>query len=138
MRRTATRARLRGIVVGQLAGLDAKGAPVVDYPGNAAAPLVARTCVTLRREFVGREITLAFDGGDPERPVVMGIVQSAPVEIAVDGDRVVLTGKEEIVLRCGKASLVLTRAGKVLLRGAYVSSRSSGVNRVKGGSVQIN
>ena len=31
-----------------------------------------------------------------------------------------------------------TRAGKVLVRGAYVSSRSSGVQRIKGGSVQIN
>jgi hypothetical protein len=26
----------------------------------------------------------------------------------------------------------------VLLRGAYLSSRSSGVNKIKGGSVQIN
>ena len=30
------------------------------------------------------------------------------------------------------------RAGKVLIRGAYLLSRSSGVNRIKGGSVQIN
>ena len=44
----------------------------------------------------------------------------------------------EIELRCGKASLILTRAGKVLIRGAYLLSRSSGVNRIKGGSVQIN
>jgi hypothetical protein len=34
--------------------------------------------------------------------------------------------------------LTLTHAGKVLIRGAYVLSRSSGVNRIKGGSVQIN
>lgn len=46
--------------------------------------------------------------------------------------------EEEIELRCGGASIVLTRAGKVLLRGAYLLSRSSGVNRIKGGSVQIN
>ena len=31
-----------------------------------------------------------------------------------------------------------TKAGKVILGGAYVLSRSSGVNRIKGGSVQIN
>ena len=49
-----------------------------------------------------------------------------------------LTAEREIELRCGKSSLVLTRAGKVLIRGAYLLSRSSGVNRIKGGSVQIN
>jgi hypothetical protein len=41
-------------------------------------------------------------------------------------------------LQCGKASITLTRAGKVLINGAYVSSRSSGVNRLKGGSIQLN
>jgi hypothetical protein len=60
------------------------------------------------------------------------------VEIERDGDRIVLEADREIVLRCGEASLTLTRAGKVLIRGTYVLSRSSGVNRLKGGSVQIN
>jgi uncharacterized protein (DUF2345 family) len=56
----------------------------------------------------------------------------------VDGEQVVIEGKKEIVLKCGKSSITLTRAGKVLIRGAYVLSRSSGVNRIKGGSVQVN
>jgi hypothetical protein len=42
------------------------------------------------------------------------------------------------VLRCGKASITLTSAGKVLIRGTYVLSRSSGVNKIKGGSIQLN
>jgi len=56
-------------------------------------------------------------------------------EVRVDGERVVFDAKKEIVLRCGKASITLTRAGKVLIRGAYLLNRSSGVNRIKGGSV---
>ena len=43
-----------------------------------------------------------------------------------------------MVLRCGKASITLTKAGKVLIEGSYVLSRSTGVNRIKGGSVQLN
>jgi hypothetical protein len=62
----------------------------------------------------------------------------SPLEAEVDGERLVFTAKKEIVLRCGKASITLTRSGKVLIRGAYLLSRSSGVNRIKGGSVQIN
>ena len=49
-----------------------------------------------------------------------------------------LRTEEEIVFECGKASITLTKSGKILIRGAYLLSRSSGVNRIKGGSVQIN
>jgi hypothetical protein len=42
------------------------------------------------------------------------------------------------VLKCGNASITLTKAGKILVEGTYVSNRSSGVMRIKGGSVQIN
>jgi hypothetical protein len=53
----------------------------------------------------------------------------------IDGKALVLEAKEQIVLRCGKASITLTRAGKVLVQGAYLSSRSTGLNRIKGGAV---
>jgi len=56
----------------------------------------------------------------------------------VDGKRVVLEGKEEIVLKCGEASITLTKAGKILIRGKYLLNRSTGVNRIMGGSVQVN
>jgi hypothetical protein len=59
-------------------------------------------------------------------------------KIEVEGKRVVLSAADEIVLRCGKSSITLTRAGKVVIRGAYLLSRASGVNRIKGASVQIN
>ncbi len=58
--------------------------------------------------------------------------------VLLDGKRVVLEGKEEVVLKCGDASITLTKEGKILIRGKYLLNRSSGVNRVMGGSVQIN
>jgi len=64
---------------------------------------------------------------------------SAAIEtVRVDGKRVVIEGQEEIVLTCGDASITLTKAGKILIRGKYLVSRSSGVNRILGGSVQVN
>ena len=59
-------------------------------------------------------------------------------EVTVDGQRITFNAREQIELRCGKASIILTRAGKIIIRGAYLLNRSSGVNRIKGGSVQIN
>lgn len=58
--------------------------------------------------------------------------------IRVDGKKVVIEGEEEVVLTCGEASITLTKAGKIIIRGKYLVSRASGVNRILGGSVQVN
>ena len=49
-----------------------------------------------------------------------------------------LRAEREIVLECGDASITLTRAGKVLIRGHYILSRASGYNRIKGAAIDIN
>ena len=91
---------------------------------------------------------LMFEDGNAARPIVMGVLHegaSTPldqppghVEVDADGQRMIVSAKEQLVLRCGKASITLTKAGKVLIEGSYVLSRSTGVNRIKGGSVQLN
>ncbi len=63
---------------------------------------------------------------------------SIPKVANVDGESVVIEGQKEVVLRCGDASITLTRSGKILIRGKYLLNRSSGVNRIMGGSVQVN
>jgi hypothetical protein len=148
--------RLEGVVLGILVGFNETGVPLVNFPANPTGdPIPARSAVALGKDTVARDIALLFEDCDPCRPIVMGLIQhpedtrpmpsesarregQSPIEADVDGERIVFTAKKEIVLRCGKASITLTRAGKVLIRGAYLLSRSSGVNRIKGGSVQIN
>jgi hypothetical protein len=49
-----------------------------------------------------------------------------------------VSAEREIVLRCGDASITLTRAGKVIIKGRYVVSRSTGYNKIKGATVDIN
>ena len=60
------------------------------------------------------------------------------IEADVDGRRVRLTARDEIVLQCGKASITLRRNGRVIVRGTYIETHSEGTNRIKGGQVQIN
>jgi hypothetical protein len=138
---------LGGIVVGRIESLASPWAPRVSIDGLVpdGADVLARTTLSLTKDDVGSEVALMFEGGDLERAIVLGrILQSIrvlkPDGVLIDGQsrKVELTGEHEIVLRCGQASITLTRAGKIILRGTYISSRSSGVNRIKGGSVQIN
>ncbi|WP_260955709.1 phage baseplate assembly protein V [Pseudomonas citri] len=141
---SSTPTRLEGVVIGVLLDVPEADAPVVGFPGCPGdTGLAARTTTPLSREDIGAQVALMFEAGDPARPLVIGRIQrlpqtAGPVVAHLDGERLEFSAEREIVLRCGKASITLTREGKVLIRGAYLSSRSSGVNRIKGGSVQIN
>jgi len=138
----STRVLLPGTVVGRLVRYEANGA-AVDFPGNPTArPVTARATVQLDHTSVGSEFVLLFENGDPARPIVVGVlspaVSNSKVVAELDGERVVLSAEREISLKCGEASITLTAAGKILIRGTYVLTRSSGANRIKGATVEIN
>lgn len=145
----STQPRVDGVVIGILAGFDSQQRPLVVFPDNPNdTSLPARATTPLTNDDIGREMALLFENGDPSSPMIIGRVRHSkeielkpeipPHSVTVDGERMLIEAKEEIVLKCGKASITLTKAGKVIIRGAYLLSRSSGVNRIKGGSVQIN
>jgi hypothetical protein len=121
------------------AGFDDDGRFRVQLP-EAAEPVCAISAVALNAVDVGSQVIVAFQDGDATRPVILGRVQErvAPAHARADGKRLVIRAEQEIELRCGEASIILTRAGKVLIRGAYVLTRSRGANKVKGAYVDIN
>jgi hypothetical protein len=116
--------------------------------GGDSAPRSARTTVALGPDAVGREILVCFAG--PARdPVVVGVVvapgdgteapaASPHLDLLVDRRRIVLTAQQEIVFRCGAASITLTPDGRVVVRGADVISSATRTNRIRGGAVRIN
>src|SRR5574340_87580 len=149
-------APVTGVLVGVVAKVEDRGVVFVEYPSNTVdRSLPARSIIKVEAPDVGREVVLQFESGDPEKPIIMGFLNSQqgqeyalldqilakaekPIDVKVDDETLTLTAQKEVIIRCGKSSITLTRAGKVLIRGAYLLSRSSGVNRIKGGSVQIN
>lgn len=137
--------------VGRMHGFDLLDRPLVSNlaqcPGQV---LVARSTVQIVRSMAGADVVVLFEGGDPQRPIIVGVIgrqavadaapstPAASVVLEVDGDRFVVDAEREIVLRCGDASITLTRAGKVIIKGNYILSRSTGYNKIKGAAVDIN
>ena len=152
--------KLDGVVIGMVMDVTKDGIQVV-FPGNPSEEAIsARATVPLSTRDIGAEVALIFEQGNPGAPIIMGRLlrpgdgmddpddgtteldmAPAPMRVSVDDEAeeiVEITGKEQVVIRCGRASITLTKAGKILLRGAYISSRSSGANRIKGGSIHLN
>lgn len=133
---------------------------MADIPALSTIPVSQKLC--------GKQVALLFNEGKMSQPVIMGIIHNPLTEIlenfelsaadsghdstteseqqkiissnklSIDGKRIVLEGTEEIMLKCGDASITLTKSGKIMIRGKYLLNRSTGVNRILGGSVQVN
>lgn len=153
-------APIEGVRIGRIVCINESGLVLVDFTGNSLGPIVARTTSSSnakllgKKNLAGREVLLAFDNNDPGHPIILDTMYSLIEEITepaatpleaekqqeatIDGQRISFDAENEIVLQCGKASITLTKAGKVLIKGDYVLSHSSGENRIRGGSISIN
>ena len=145
--------------VGILVGLSESGDILVEVEGVGERP--ARLLAGVERgeigrnENVGREVLMVFEKGNPDRPIIIGLMEDkldeilslqdkgrenhrSPLAVKVDGERLLIQGKEEIVLQCGQGSIILKKDGKIILKGTNILSRSAGLHRIKGGTVTIN
>jgi hypothetical protein len=138
-----------GAATGRLVGFDGEARPLITGIDELSDDVVpALTTVALTASHIGSTVVLLFDRGRLNRPIVIGIVRDSlqrdqadllgETVCDVDETRLVLSAKREVVLRCGDASITLTQAGKVIIRGNYIVSRSSGYNKIKGAAVDIN
>lgn len=129
-----------GVSLASFAGFDPDGRFQVDMSGGE--PVVALSTIGLTEADVGAQLVVAYEDGSAGRLIIIGRLHERATSpesgIKVDGERLVIRAEREIELRCGEASIVLTRAGKVLIRGNYVLTRSRGANKIKGAFVDIN
>ncbi len=144
--------------IGRLAGSNSQNDILVEYEGSG--PIAAKLISTLNRgdlakeEQRGREVLLVFDKGNLRRPIIIGLMGNAledlvsfqvPAEdskeiknVLVDGSRITIEAQNEILLKCGKGSILVRKDGKIIIRGTDILSRSSGRHRIRGASVSIN
>jgi hypothetical protein len=149
-----------GVCVGQIIDISLDGKVIVDFPGNKNGRIGAR-CIEglISRNDCERNlpvsVLLVFEQNDPSLPIIVGKISDVvPTSdfivgrgeltdnlarfISIDGESVVLEANKEILLRCGKSSIVSKKNGKIVVKGTEIISRSSGNNKLKGATVNIN
>jgi hypothetical protein len=138
------RERIDGVVIGIFLGFDDATSPLVVFPGNPEeTALPARSLAGLTSDMVGSEVALLFQEGDPAKPLIVGRIveparKTAAPQVVRDGERIRITGEERIELRCGKSTILMEKDGRITIRGTYVTSQASAVNRIRGGSIDLN
>lgn len=163
--RTVTKLRqatsYEGQIIGRIVRVGEDGIAWVTYPGcpesiavAARSTLDAPAAHTARPDaLVGAKVLLVFEDADPSLPIICGIVRdqvqpraavvaltldSPMKDVIVDGRQLVFNAQQQILLRCGKSSLLLRRDGKIEIRGRELLSRASGANKIKGGTIDLN
>ncbi|MBZ9942455.1 phage baseplate assembly protein V [Mesorhizobium sp. BR1-1-13] len=135
--------RIDGVVIGLLIGID-DGFPLVVFVGNKSETAVkARSLAALENSSIGSEVALLFESGDPARPLVVGRIvepkrNRQDMQVVSDGETVTINATDRIELRCGLASIILEKDGRVSIRGSHLSSHASGTNHIRGGAVHLN
>lgn len=142
-----------GLISASVVGVSAAGCPLVKMP-DRDEPCEA-TPVWMEPEpdwahCAGLQVVVGFENGDTGKALLVGVLgrpaklKEAPqtgdeaASPQASEDVVKIASEKELVLECGKAKIMLRADGRIAILGGYVISRSSGVNKIKGGSVQIN
>ena len=143
-------------LVGRITHRDDAGRVSVDFAGNTFGPISARCSLSEPLNDLGAipPVLLMFENGDLALPIIVGLVRDtlpvlhdlskapdethAPLEVRIDRKTVSLVAAEQIEMRCGKSSVLLTKDGKIVLKGTEIVSRASGTNKIKGAAVKIN
>ena len=137
------RERIDGVVIGIFLGFE-DGAPLVVFAGNPQETAVrARSLAELTADMIGTEVALLFQEADPRKPLIVGRIvepmgKSSAPQIIRDGERVKIVGNERIELRCGKATIIMEKDGRITIRGTNVTSHATAANRIRGGSINLN
>lgn len=144
--------------IGTLAGTNRQGEILVMVDGEGPYPARMLSGISrdelVRHDQRGRELLLVFDKGDRERPVIVGLMadpleellsleiagekKEEPRDLLIDGRQITIEAEDEVVLKCGKGSIQIRKDGKIIIKGTDLLSRSSGPQRIRGASVNIN
>jgi hypothetical protein len=141
------------LTTGTVMRIGEDGAIFVGFTGLEGSAVRARLALSSDAAAELRERTpvlILFEAGDPGLPVIIGILRDRlpvraieaggphPPEVRIDGRQLHFTATDQVVIECGHGSITLSSDGSIEIKGSRISSRSSGVHKIRGASVRIN
>ncbi len=131
--------KIDGVVTGTLTGFNEQ-TPLI-HSSYLSESCPARTLVALTAKDINSDIALMFENGNPDQPIIMGLMQEQPkknITIFKDGKKQKIEAEKELLLKCGKSSILLKADGKIVIKGRNIISRAKETNKLRGGTVAIN
>ncbi|MFT4538702.1 MAG: hypothetical protein ACI841_004909 [Planctomycetota bacterium] len=132
--------QLPAVFSGEVVGVDANGQPMVRWADGRShrAALAWQPTYPDWAKCTGLRVILSLIDGDESQPMIIGLADAPPAPAKNTPDSIHLEAGKEFVIQCGKSKIALRADGRIEIRGGHLISRSSGPNKIKGGSVFIN
>jgi hypothetical protein len=143
------------VVSGHLVGVDGEGRLQFVPEGSVGGPVPVAIGIELSdgalvkaARMQRRALVVRTADANP-RWVLIGLVRErvgvkardarpGQLEVTLDGETLRLSAERNLELRCGAASLLLRKDGKVVITGTNVVSSSRGQNRIRGATISLN
>jgi len=143
------------LISGHLTGIDDEGRLLFRPEGSLDDPLPVAIGLELSDGALvkaarhQRRALVARTSDATPRWVLVGLVRDrvstraatarpGTLEVAVDGETLVLKAERDLVLECGASRLSLRKDGKIVISGTNLLTASRGPNRIKGATIALN
>lgn len=128
------------VEVGRVIQVDER-AVLVEVASRGPQPRTASSVVAHGDLQAGDRVVVVALAGAPAELVILGRLfdaQAPARDVRINGRKVSVEANTELVLKCASATIRIAHDGLVAVRGDRVVTQASGVNRIRGGSVEIN
>ncbi len=126
--------------VARIVRVDERGIEV-QVPSRGPSPLPAQSLIPFSDLACEDAVVIAHLSGAEPSVVVLGRLfnpLAPPRDVRVNGRKVAIEANTELILKCADATIRIAHDGLVAVRGNRVVTQARGVNRIRGGSVEIN
>jgi hypothetical protein len=130
-----------GLRTARLIALDGRTARVAlrGAREEIAVPIAPEVEREILEDAAARKDAVLVEIGEDGGALVVGVLQThRPSEIHVTGEKIVIEGSREVLLRAGRAALRLREDGDVELVGSRISAASRGLFRIVGRILRLN
>lgn len=121
-------------LIGVLEDFTDAGQAVVSHPLALEQYYEALSTQILSTSDIGKPVTLIFNQGRADQPIVIGVIQAQ----ALPDEPVELNYESGVVIKSGDGSMELDPDGHVSIKGVTVQNQAYSALRLKGASVKIN